>query len=97
MKKPVIPVLLLTVASFALAQLGGNIDWSAFTLSLQQVENQIRTWKSQYRIVSTTKFESRKMKELSELQSPSLSHLSIPYLTILDIQLEAASLKGRGQ
>ena len=97
MKKPIVPVLVLTIASFTLAELSGNIDWSASTPSLQQVQNQISTWKSEYSIISATRFESKKMKEVFAFQSPSISHLSIPYLTLLDIQLEAASLKGHGQ
>jgi hypothetical protein len=36
----------------------------------------------------------RSLKEAFHFQSPSLSHLSIPYLQILAVQLEAGSLPG---
>jgi hypothetical protein len=37
----------------------------------------------------------RALKDAFRFQSPSLSHLSIPYLSILAVQLEATSLPGR--
>jgi len=71
-------------------QLG--VGWSAPVLN--QVENQIRTWQIEYTIINTTKFNSQKLKEVFRFQSPSMSHLSIPYLTIMDIQLEVSSIRG---
>jgi len=97
MKKPVVSLLLVSIISFTLTRLMGNADYLASTPSLQQLENRIRTWKSQYQIVSTTNFGPGKMKEIFGFQSPSISHLSIPYLTLLAIQLEAKGLKGPRQ
>jgi len=40
------------------------------------------------------KSEIKALKNALQFQSPSLSHLSIPYLQILAVQLEAGSLPG---
>jgi hypothetical protein len=92
MKKLVVSAVLLTFAFFALAQLGSKVDCSASIPSLQNVESRIRTLQTEFAMARERKFDSEKMKEIFRFQSPSMSRFSIPYLTIMDIRLEASSL-----
>jgi hypothetical protein len=91
MKKLVVSAVLLTFAFFALPQLGSKVDWSALIPIPQNVESRIRTLQTEFALIKETKFDSEKMKGIFRFQSPSMSRFSIPYLTILDIRLEADS------
>ena len=94
MKKLIVSVVLLTFAFFALPQLGSKVDLSASMPSLQNVENRIRTLQTEFAMIRERQFDSEKMKEIFRFQGPSMSRFSIPYLTIMDIRLEASSLHG---
>jgi hypothetical protein len=73
-------------ALFAFPQLGSKVCLPMTGPSLQQIESQIRAWRIEITAIN-------KMKEDFRFQSPSMSHISIPYLSILAVQLEASSVQ----
>ncbi len=75
--KRFVVALILIVAFFAIPQLGEKLDWSTPLPSLQEMGKQI-------------KFAFRSLKGLTRFQRPSLSALSIPYLTIMEVREEAS-------
>lgn len=95
MKKPFVFALVVIFAFFAFLRLSGKSYWSPPVLTLQNMEDQISSWQGDYKALKTAKFDLEKMKEVFQFQTPSMSHLSIPYLTIMVIQLEAQTLQER--
>jgi hypothetical protein len=75
-KRPLVPTLILIAASFALLRPGGGLVWSSVAPSFQEMERQVKVGLESLRAF--------------RFQAPSLSPLSIPYLTIKEAREEAS-------
>jgi hypothetical protein len=80
MKRLVVPTLILIVAFFTFPHAGGTLAWPAPAPSFGEMKSQIQS-------------DLRRLAEAVRFQRPSLSPLSIPYLTIMEAREEAALLQ----
>jgi hypothetical protein len=80
MKRLVVPTLILVVAFFTFPHAGGTSQWPAPVPSLGEMKSQIQS-------------DLRRLAKAVRFQRPSLSPLSIPYLTIMEAREEAALLQ----
>jgi hypothetical protein len=95
-KKLVGSALFLIIAYVTFPHPGGRVAWSP-AQSLWEVETRMRAWQIEDggAVPATPGLDPEEAKEVRPFLRLPPSHLTIPYLSMLDIQLEAVSLRGQ--